>query len=148
MWFSWMHLISVHVPIILVPVCFILLLRAQKTKLIQDYNFSYYWLLFTGLLTTVAYFTGPEAATYTETVQTLQQELIETHALWGRISFTVLLITTGLGMVGLLAHLQDEDQQKWLPPVTLVSLIISFALLLYTGHLGGLLRRPDMTTLF
>lgn len=106
-------------------------------------NFS--GLLILGVIASVAYFTGPRAADWTkEILDNYPQDLVENHALLGRVAFVIQVIGALLGVMGWASILQEETPDKRIATVLLLILGVNTAVILYTAHLGGLIRRMDL----
>lgn len=102
-------------------------------------------LIILAAVTAVAYFTGPETADYTkEIIDSFPQDHVEDHALWGRIAFVIQVLTGLLGIMGWASILQEEKPASFIPRILIVLLLLNSFVLLYTAHLGGLIRRMDM----
>ena len=111
----------------------------------MPWKHTYTGLIFLALITTASYFTGPEAADWTKTIlDPYPQELVEDHALWGRVSFVIQVITGLLGVMGWASILQEEKPPKIIAIVLLILLIMNTIVILYTAHMGGLIRRDDL----
>ncbi len=96
----------------------------------------------------VAYYTGPEAADWTKQVlASFPQDQVENHALWGRIAMIIQVITGLLGIMGWASILQEETPDRKIITLLLVLLIANTFVMLYTAHLGGMIRRMDLMQL-
>lgn len=106
---------------------------------------NYSALLILGLITSIAYFTGPEAADWTKQVlDSYSQDHVENHALWGRIAFVLQSIIALVGVMGWASILQEETPDKKIPVILMILLSVNTLIMLYTAHLGGLIRRMDL----
>lgn len=144
MWETWLHLVIVHVPVILTPVSLFLLVKSVRSKVDSDFITAYIFVLLCAVSSVIAYITGPLAAEFLVNHVTFDQELLEAHALWGRISFTIMLLAGVAALIPLLNYLQEESPSLWLPYVVLFLTGLSLAALLWSAHLGGMLRRPEL----
>lgn len=98
-----------------------------------------------GVISAIAYFTGPKAADWTkEVLANYSQDLVEDHALWGRVAFVLQVIAALLGVMSWASIWQEEVPDGRIPKVLMVLMIINTLLLLYTAHLGGYIRRMDL----
>ena len=105
---------------------------------------TYSGLIIVGIIACVAYFTGPLAADWTKLVlDSYSQDLVENHALWGRASFVIQVIAALIGIMGWASILQEEKPDRRIPIILIVLLITNTLVLVYTAHLGGLIRRMD-----
>ncbi|MEL6822758.1 MAG: hypothetical protein AAFP70_13430 [Calditrichota bacterium] len=144
MWTTWLHLIVVHVPVLFSPLALFFLVRAMRSKAIPDYQLAYSFVIIAALTSAAAYFTGPGAADWLSEILTLEQNLLEDHALWGRVAFTVMLIAGVMALMAILAYFQEETPHPALSWGIAVLIFISSLMLIWTAHLGGLLRRPEL----
>ncbi len=102
-------------------------------------------LIVLSIITAVAYFTGPETSDWTKQVLvSFPQDQVENHALWGRIAFVIQVITGLLGVMGWASILQEEKPDRKISFVLIVLLIVNTLVIMYTAHLGGLIRRMDL----
>jgi hypothetical protein len=145
MWASWTHLLVVHVPVVLTPVALWLLVRAVRSVSEYDFKIAYGMVLIVAVFSVLAYVTGPMAADWLNEEIALEAARSEDHALFGRAAFTVTSLAGAAALVALLSYLQEEEPQRWLPWTVAGFLVIALVLLIWTAHLGGLIRRPELT---
>lgn len=143
---NWIHVMIVHLAIIGTPWFAYRVLVFRKTPLdSKQWKVTFSGLIILGVLSGIAYFTGPEAADWLKQVlDPNPQELIEDHALWGRIAFVVNVIAALIGIMGWASILQDEKPDRRIPVILIFLLIGNTLVLLYTAHLGGMIRRLDL----
>ncbi len=111
----------------------------------KQWKDNYSIAIIIGILSTIAYFTGPEAADHLKAIlDSYPQELIEDHALWGRVSFVIQVIAALLGIMGWASILQEEKPDRRISSILIVLLIANALVIIYTSHLGGLIRRMDL----
>lgn len=116
-----------------------------KNATIRTWKQIYAVSIVTAIITSISYFTGPATADHVKIVlQNYSQDLVESHALWGRIAFIVQIFAGLIGIMGLSSYLQEEKPSQKLPYILFVLLLINVLILLYTAHLGGMIRRPDL----
>jgi len=102
-------------------------------------------LIVLSVITAIAYFTGPETADWTKQVLvSFPQDLVENHALWGRVVFVIQVITGLLGIMGWASILQEEKPDHKISIILMILLITNTLVIMYTAHLGGLIRRIDL----
>ncbi len=102
-------------------------------------------LIILAIITGVAYYTGPETAEWTKQVlASFPQDQVEDHALWGRVAMVIQVITGILGIMGWASILQEEKPDSRISILLIVLLIINTLVILYTAHLGGMIRRMDL----
>lgn len=144
MLWSWLHVILVHVPVILAPLGAFVLIMAIKSHSRREFKFAYSLILISTALSGLAYFTGPLAAEFLDPITSISQDALENHALWGRIAFTLMMMAGAGALIPILNYLQEEEPHPLLVYAVLTLTMLSFAMLVWTAHLGGLLRRPEL----
>lgn len=142
---AWFHIITVHLPVIGTPIVLYLVLKSIKedtTTILWKRIYSLLILL--AILVSISYFSGPTTAEWIkEQLDHYPKALVENHALWGRIAFTIQVMLGVLGIMGLSNNLQGGQPIKKLPWIILILLAVNTLILIYTAHLGGMIRRPD-----
>ncbi len=143
---NWIHVIVVHVVVIGTPWLLYRVFVHRKESLDnKHWKGTYSFLIVLGIIAGVAYFTGPIATDWTKLVLDLYpQDLVENHALWGRVAFVIQGIAALIGIMGWASILQEEKPDKRIPVLLVILLIINTLVMVYTAHLGGLIRRPDL----
>ena len=142
---AFLHIMFVHFPVLGTPLLLFLGWKAVRSKSIRNYK-TFYWLtLITSLLTVAVYFTGPQTAEWIKTnLLEYPKELVETHALWGRFAFIGSVFSGILGLMAIMNYAQDEKPHKSIPWILIIVLVLNVFVLMYTAHLGGMIRRPDL----
>ena len=143
---NWIHVMIVHLAIIGTPwLAYRVLVFRQFPMDSRQWKGTFTGLIILGIISCIAYFTGPETADWVKQVlDTNPQDLIEDHALWGRIAFIINGIAALMGIMGWASILQDEKPDRRIPIILIVLLILNTLVLLYTAHLGGMIRRLDL----
>jgi len=143
---NWIHVMIVHVAVIGTPYLVFRVVAHRRVSLDdQKWKHNYTGLIILGLIAAVAYFTGPKAADWTkEVLSNYPQEHVEDHALWGRVAFVIQVIGALIGVMGWASIAQEEKPDKRLPLILMILLFINTVVMLYTAHLGGLIRRMDL----
>ena len=142
---AWVHIVLVHIPVLGTP----LLLYVGFSALCSG-NLSqlkvFYWMSFIlALLMSAAYFTGPATADWVkEYYAHYSRDLVENHALWGRFTFIISVLSGVVAIMPLASYAQEEVPHKSIPWILIGLQVINLFLLLYTAHLGGLIRRVDL----
>jgi len=120
--------------------------KAIQSQATKDYKYVYWGSIVIALLTSISYFTGPTTADWIkEHITTYSKDLIENHAIWGRVAFIISILSGVLGIMALANYAQDEKPPKAIPWILIVLFFINVLVLVYTAHLGGLIRRPDLS---
>jgi hypothetical protein len=143
---NWIHIVLVHVTVLGTPWLTYRVLAHRKLPLDEKlWKGTFTGLLILTAITAIVYFTGAEAADYTkEVLASYSQDQVEDHALWGRIAFVIQGIAGLLGVMGWASILQEEKPYHLIPTILIFLLITNTLVILYTAHLGGLIRRLDL----
>ena len=149
------HLVAVHIPVVLTPLALVLLSlaamrsRGTPTATAQSsagtLNATGRWLiLFSAVVGGVAYFTGPIAFESLESEFEAVRDLVELHAVIGRGAFFGLILLAVPALQAILREVQEEPPLRWLNVTVIVGAALLSYLLVWTGHLGGAIRRPEI----
>ena len=142
---NWIHILIVHFAVIITPwLLYRVIVQRKKALDEKAWKNNYSLLIISGIIAGIAYFTGPEAADYLkEFLEPYSQEQVEDHALMGRIASVIQGIVALLGIMGWASILQEEMPDKRIPSILIFLLGINTLLMIYSAHLGGLIRRLD-----
>lgn len=142
---NWIHILIVHFAVIATPWLVYRVLAFRKNPLdSKQWKNTYSGLIIVGIIAGIAYFTGPIAADWTKLVlDSYPQDLVEDHALWGRVAFVIQVIAALIGIMGWASILQEEKPHHRIPIILTILLIANTLVMFYTAHLGGLIRRLD-----
>lgn len=117
-------------------------LRSEKQT---DRKLLYWSTLALAILTSLTYFSGPGTADWVKGhFNGYSQELLENHALWGRLGFLSSILIGLPGLMALINYAQGEKPHRSIPMLILILILINTFIFIYTTHLGGLIRRPDL----
>lgn len=143
---NWIHIVIVHFSIIGTPWLWYQVLKHRKLSMdAKPWKVTFSGLIILTAITAIAYFTGPETADWTKQVlASFPQDHVENHALWGRIAFVIQVLTGLIGIMGWMSILQEEKPASFIPNLLIFLLFINTFVLMYTAHLGGLIRRLDL----
>ena len=143
---NWIHIVIVHLAVIGTPWLLYRIWIYRKEPLEESsWKRTYTGALVLGIVASIAYYTGPQAADYTkEILDSYSQDLVEDHALWGRVAFVVHVVAALLGIMGWASILQEEKPYAKLPLLLGVLMLLNTGVIFYTAHLGGLIRRLDL----
>lgn len=143
---NWIHIVIVHLAVIGTPLLAYRVFAHRKTAMdSKPWKHTFSGLIILSVITAIAYFTGPETADWTKQVLvSFPQDQVENHALWGRVAFVIQVITGLLGIMGWASILQEEKPDRKISIILMVLLIVNTLVILYTAHLGGLIRRMDL----
>jgi hypothetical protein len=117
-----------------------------KNASIRTWKQIYAVAIVMAIITSISYFTGPATAEHVKIVlQNYSQDLVESHALWGRIAFIVQIFA---GLIGIMGSIKLPTRGKTFSKITVYLVCFTpykcIDTLLYTAHLGGMIRRPDL----
>ncbi len=142
---AWLHIALVHIPVLGTPLLLHVGFSALRSANLNNLKIFYWMSFILALLTSVAYFTGPSTADWVKEYYThYSQDLVENHALWGRFAFTMSIFSGVLAIMPLASYAQGEAPHKSIPWILIGIQVFNLFLLLYTAHLGGLIRRVDL----
>ena len=143
---NWIHIIIVHVAVIGTPWMAYRVFIYRKTPMdTKPWKSTFSGLIILAIITGVAYYTGPETADWTKQVLvSFPQDQVEDHALWGRVAMVIQVITGILGIMGWASILQEEKPDSKISSFLIVLLTINTLVIMYTAHLGGIIRRMDL----
>jgi len=142
---AWLHIAVVHIPVLGTPVLLFIGIKALQSKTVSQLKLFYWGSLLVASFAVLAYFTGPATADWVKNVfSEYNQEFVENHALWGRLGFVSAVFSGLLGVMAISSYAQEDVPHKAIPWVLVIFQIINLGLFIYTAHLGGLIRRPDL----
>ena len=143
---NWIHIIIVHFTVIGTPwLAYRVLMHRQIPMDAKPWKNTFSGLIILAIITGVAYLTGPETAEWTkQALVDFSQSHVEDHALWGRIAFVIQGIAGLIGVMGWASILQEEKPDRRISILLIVLLIINTLVVIYTAHLGGMIRRMDL----
>ncbi len=141
---AWLHVVVVHVPVVIAPVALYLLTRGRRNNPHEFLRLGHFLVLIVALTSAVAYFTGPTTVEWWQNQDLFDQDALEDHGLWGRISFTLLALAGAGSLITLLAEIQEETPHPIIFKTVWWLLLVGVLCLVWTAHQGGLLRRPEL----
>lgn len=136
------HLALNHAPLFFSVISFIILGLGYFRKNDSFIRLALYGMVLAGLLTLPVFFTGEGTEELVEKAAGVQETVIEAHEEMATIAFIVIL---GAGAVALLSlFIRVKSNARFLIPLALVLSLVSFSLMGYTAHLGGLIRHTEL----
>jgi len=143
---NWIHIVIVHLSVLGTPWLLYKVWKHRKLDLeSSSWKSNYTALIIVAAFAAGAYFTGPQTVDWVkEVLDTYSQDQVEDHALWGRIAFVIQSLAGLLGIMGWASILQEDKPAKILLKLLLSLLLINTIVLIYTAHLGGVIRRVDL----
>jgi uncharacterized membrane protein len=138
------HLLLNHVPILGVPVAALLLMAAALRRS-EDLAKAGLWaLLVAGLAAVPVYLTGHGAEELVEHLPGVVESAIHAHEEAAEAALTGVLVLGAGGLLAL-AFAWKRRAVPWRGVYALLAASLPvFGLLAYAGHLGGLIRHPEL----
>ena len=100
--------------------------------------------LIVGVFAVLAYMTGDGAGEIIKTYPGINEELIESHELYGLLFFIGLMIIGGLSLLGLYFSKKKEIWLKKLNLYLIIAALLMSVLAAITGSTGGEIRHPEI----
>ncbi len=146
MFANWVHIVIVHVAVLGTPILAYRVFAHRKEPMdSKSWKGTFSGLIFLAAIAGIAYYTGPETADWTKQVLSdFPQDQVEDHALWGRVAMVIQVIAGFVGIMGWASILQEEQPDRRIYWIVLVLLLANTLVMLYTAHLGGMIRRMDL----
>lgn len=143
---NWIHITLVHIAVIGTPwMTYRVFSHRQDPMDSSTWKNTYSWLIILAAITGVSYYTGPDTAEWAkETLVAYPLEQVENHGLWGRVAMVLQVIIGLLGIMGWASIFQEEKPDRRISSILIVLLLINTLIIIYTAHLGGLIRRMDL----
>lgn len=141
---AWTHLVAAHLVVVLVPLAALLSLVARWVASRPMERTASVLLVLAALLAAVAYFSGPGALEIIDPGGSHLSDLAESHALAGRVAFSVVVLTGALALVGLLQEVQGEQPSAVLGWGVILAAVVAGGILVWAAHLGGVIRHPEI----
>jgi hypothetical protein len=144
---AFVHLAVNHVPVVGVPIAFLLLLAGMTRKSRDIVQAGFALLVLMALVTVVAVKSGgPAAHTLMSTIQGIERSSIHEHAeaadyaVWGN------LILGAFALIGLWLSGRAEGAPTGLTALILLGSLFMSTVCARVAHLGGLIRHPEIVT--
>ena len=141
-----LHLLLVHIPVMVVPVGFLVLAYGTQRHSVSVARTGLTILIVASLFAIPTFLTGGEAEDLVEHLPGISEHLIEEHEEAADIA---LWITLGAGVVSalsLLAIKTGAALEQVLLRMTLLLSFVASAALAYTANQGGRIRHPEAFT--
>ena len=138
-----LHLVLNHVPVILVPVAFVMLLYAMASKSVDLTKGALALLIVSTLFGGGAFLTGEPAEDALKQIPEVSTEAIEPHE---ELATFAAGATTLAGVFALVVLLkwQPGGATPWTMIATLVIAFVAAVLLAWTAYLGGRINHPEL----
>ena len=141
---GYLHLLTVHLPVVLCPLALVLFLFARLRYDTPVARIARWLLVASAVVGVPAYFSGPPAFESMEGELAPMRDLVELHAVLGRAAFFGLVLLALTALQTSLKEMQEEPVPGWLHGIVVVGTLLLSYVLAWTGHLGGVIRRPEI----
>jgi hypothetical protein len=141
---AYLHLVVNHVPVVGVPIAFLLLAGGMARKSNDIIKAAFAILVLMALAGVAAWKTGGPAAHIVKDIPGIVRATIHEHAeaadfgLWGSVIMGV------LGLVGLVLGRKPEGPPRGFSILVLVGSLWLTTVFIRVAHLGGLIRHPEI----
>lgn len=140
-----LHLALNHVPIILLPTALLLALAGLVRRSRELTTAGLLLTVLVGLVVLPVYFSGEGAEELVEHLPGVVHDTIEEHEDAGKFAMIAILVTGALGALALLlGRGHPTGRGRTLLLLVLLAGAVASAAGLRTGHLGGLIRHPEI----
>ena len=138
------HLLITHLPIFGSILGAIVLAYGIWTKSNQTKIAAYIVFIISSIGAGIAYLTGEGAEETVENIQGVAKKMIEEHEEFALISLISLIILGLASVIALFLTIKGRLFTKAVAWVILFVSIVSFALVAWTGYLGGQIRHTEI----
>ena len=138
------HLLITHLPIYGSILGSIVLAYGLWTKSNQTKIAAYIVFIISSIGVGIAYLTGEAAEETVEDIQGIAKKMIEEHEEFAIVALVSLIILGLASIIGLFLNLRKPLLTRTIAWVILFISIISFALVAWTGYLGGQIRHTEV----
>lgn len=132
------HLMINHFPLTGLLLGLLLWALAIKVKRPELDRLLWTWFLLMGLLIVPVYLTGESSHDLLHDVPGYPHDAIEVHEDWGKYTLFALLGLSVMAVMGLIR------KSIWFQCIFPLLVLAGFAVAVYTSHLGGLIRHPEI----
>ncbi len=138
------HLAVVHLPVVGVPVAIALLALGHLGDHEILVRVGYALLILCGVFSIVAFYSGPSAFELLEEQLAPEKEQVEQHAVIARAAFIGAILVGVVAIQALLQFVQEEPPARWLRVTIFSGALVVCYLLVWSAHLGGGIRHPEV----
>ena len=138
------HLLITHLPIFGSILGAVVLIHGLWTKSNHTKIAAYIVFIISAIGAGIAYLTGEAAEETVEDIQGVAKKMIEEHEEFAIVALVSLIILGLASIIALFLTLRKPLLTKTIPWVILFISIISFALVVWTGYLGGQIRHTEV----
>lgn len=139
-----LHLIITHLPIFGVLLGGIVLFQGIWMKNGQVNLAGYTLLIISALGAVVAYVTGEAAEEMAESIAGIAESVIEEHEEFAMFALIAMIATGVFSLTGFFLQWKNLQWNRYVATITLLVCLVSFALIGWTGYLGGQIRHTEL----
>ncbi len=139
-----LHLLTNHIPIVGIPFILALLGYGLLRNSDEVLRLSMYALVVVGFLSVPAFLSGEKAEHMIENQTGVSEVYLEAHEEAAEVAFWFLEALAVLTLIGLMLLRGPKPIPRWMGVAVLVGLLISGALMVRVGHLGGKINHPEI----
>jgi uncharacterized membrane protein len=139
-----LHLAVNHIPVVGVPVAFLLLAYGMVRRSADVIRASLWLLVLMAIAALVAWKSGGPAARIVKDIPGIMRPNIHEHAEAADYAFWGALILGGLALVGLWLSRHGEGTPTALSALILLGSLFMSVVFARVAHLGGLIRHPEI----
>lgn len=139
-----LHLVTVHVPVVGMFAAMVLMALALLRDSEGLVRTALGFVVFGTLVGAPAYFSGPEAKEVAEGFASLDDHLVEQHAILAKAAFFASVLLTAIGGKTWWDSLRGSETGKGARVGLFVAMLVIAWLMAWTAHLGGLIRHPEI----
>lgn len=139
-----LHLIITHLPIFGVLLGGIVLFQGIWMKNGQVKLAGYTLLIISALGAVIAYVTGEAAEEMAESISGIAESVIEEHEEFAMFALIAMIATGVFSLAGFFLQWKNLLWNRSVATITLLVCLVSFALIGWTGYLGGQIRHTEL----
>lgn len=139
-----LHLVLNHIPLIGIGFTLLLLLIAFLRRSGELLNIALIFSVMVALFTIPVYLTGEPAEEVVEELPGISESVIEQHEESAGISFILAEVTGTMALISLITLGYSENYGRKLSMLTLLLLIASGGLMVWTANLGGKIQHSEI----
>jgi hypothetical protein len=144
--YAHIHLMLTHVPVIGIGGVILLLIIAALRKSNELMNMALIFAILLSLVTIPVYLTGEPAEEMVENLPSISKDLIEQHEEQAEVAFILVEVTGAIALIALIVQRYSGGVGQKFAILTLIVLIISGGLLVWTANLGGKIRHTEINS--
>jgi len=144
--YAHIHLILTHVPVIGIGGVILLFIIAIARRSNELLVVALAFTILLSLVTIPVYLTGEPSEEIVEDLPGISKELIDQHEEQAEVAFILVEVTGAIALITLIVGRYSNRFGKRLAILTLVVLIISGGLLVWTANLGGKIRHTEINS--